>query len=146
MKIHDIPADSASLVGEQLACAFDLTGAAAGDWDVVATNPDNESFTLAGAFTLIGALWSESFDGSPPPAGWVSDTTTGSNSWVLTSDRSHSPGTSYFAPAPATKSTTNLVSPGISIPAGATDMQIKFWHWYDLENGRDGGRDRKSVV
>lgn len=34
-------------------CDFDITGAAEGAWDVVATNPGSATTTLAGAFTVI---------------------------------------------------------------------------------------------
>ena len=36
-------------------CVFDLTGAAAGSWDVTVTNPDNQSATLTGGFTVNNA-------------------------------------------------------------------------------------------
>lgn len=36
----------------QITCAFDLTGAATGDWDVYLENPDGQSDTLTGAFTV----------------------------------------------------------------------------------------------
>ena len=37
--------------GRNIAATFDLTGKAPGPWDVVVTNPDRVSVTLAGAFT-----------------------------------------------------------------------------------------------
>jgi hypothetical protein len=47
--------------GSALAARFDLAGAALGAWDVVVTNPDTTSATLAGAFTVEAArtpdLW-----------------------------------------------------------------------------------------
>ncbi|NNM27943.1 MAG: hypothetical protein HKO57_00355, partial [Akkermansiaceae bacterium] len=96
-------------------------------------------------FTLIGAVWSESFDGTAVPSGWASQATFGSNSWTITTARSHSPTKSYFAPAPSSKTTAHLVSPAISIPAGATDLQLKFWHDFDLQSRWDGGRFELSV-
>ena len=75
----DIFASGVQMIGDKLRCQFDLTGAAAGVWDVVATNPDSESFTLTGGFVVVGTLWSENFDGSV--SGWTSQATTGSNSW-----------------------------------------------------------------
>jgi len=136
----DLSAGSVTMVGETLVCDFDLAAAAAGLWDVVATNPDSETYTLPDAFTLIGAIWSESFDGSSAPSGWTSQAAFGSNSWTITTARSHSPTKSYFAPAPSSKTTAHLSSPGIPIPSGATDLQLKFWHHFDLESGWDGGR------
>ena len=139
----DFPATSVTLTGGLLRCQFDLTGASPGIWDIVATNPDDESFTLAAAFSVTGALWSESFDGTP--AGWTSAATMGSNSWSLVETQSHTPLRSYFAPAPAAKTTTALTSPSIAVPANATDLQLKFWHNYSFQSGQDGGKFELSV-
>ncbi|HSP41392.1 MAG TPA: MBG domain-containing protein, partial [Luteolibacter sp.] len=133
----DIPPVSQNAIGADLICQFDLSGAATGPWSVVATNPDESTSTLIDAFTVIGALWSENFDGSV--SGWTSNATTGSNSWTLTTAQSHTPDSSYFAPGPATKTTCSLTSPAIAIPPTASNMQLKFWHRYELENERDGG-------
>lgn len=139
----DITATSVQLIGSTLRCQFNLTGAASGVWNIVATNPDLETSTLPAAFTVIGSIWSENFDGSV--SGWSTQATTGSNSWSLVSSQSQSPDTSYFAPGPGSKTTTYLSSPSISIPAGSTDMQFKFWHFHDLESNKDGGRLEFSI-
>jgi hypothetical protein len=139
----DIAASSVSAVGPIFRCQFNLNGAATGAWDVVATNPNLETSTLANAFTVVGAIWTQSFDGAV--TGWSSESTTGSNSWSLTTAQSQSPSNSYFAPGPATKSTTNLVSPSILIPAGAADLQLKFWQNRNLQNARDAGKLEFSI-
>lgn len=139
----DITATNIQLIGGNLSCQIDLTGAAAGAWDVVATNTNPEISTLPAAFTVIGAIWSKNFDG--PVTGWTSQATTGSNNWSLTTAQSQSPDTSYFAPGPSSKTTTNLTSPAIAIPASATDLQFKFWHSYNLENTKDAGIFEFSV-
>ena len=36
----------------QITCSFDLTGAAAGSWDVYVANPDSQDATLSGGFTV----------------------------------------------------------------------------------------------
>ena len=36
----------------KITCAFDLTGAAPGAWDLIVTNPDSESASLTGGFTV----------------------------------------------------------------------------------------------
>lgn len=139
----DITATSGQLIGGALRCQLNLTGAAAGVWNVVATNPNAETSTLANAFTVIGVIWSESFDGTV--SGWDSNTTNGTNSWSVTTAQSHTPSKSYFAAGPATKTTCNLTSPAIVIPAGATNLQFKFWHRYDLQSPMDGGRLEFSI-
>lgn len=141
----DITATNVQLAGETLTCQVNLTGAGAGAWSVTATNPEPNpgSSTLADAFTVIGAIWAENFDGTV--SGWTSDATTGTNSWSLVSSAYHSASNSYFCPGPSTKTTTNLISPSVFIPAGATNLQLKFWHKYTLQNLRDGGRLEFSV-
>ncbi|MES2921714.1 MAG: S8 family serine peptidase, partial [Verrucomicrobiota bacterium] len=139
----DIPATGGQLIGETFRCQVNLTGAAAGAWDVVATNPNLETSTLTAAFTVVGAIWSENFDGSV--TGWTSQATTGSNSWSLVTNQSKSPTTSYFAPGPSSKTTTNLTSPVIPVPAGATNLQLKFWQNRNLQSSRDAGKLEFSV-
>ncbi|MBN1888840.1 MAG: DNRLRE domain-containing protein [Thermoflexales bacterium] len=43
----------------QITCDLDLSGAATGDWDVVVTNPDGQSATLADGFEVVfsGKTW-----------------------------------------------------------------------------------------
>ncbi len=134
----DIVATSLQLNGGVLRGQFNLTGAAPGQWNVTVANPGGGSATLANAFTLNPALWSESFDGSV--SGWTSQATTGTNAWVLTTAASHSPLTSYFGPGPDTKTTCNLTSPAVNVPANATSLQLRFWHNYNLQSTQDGGR------
>ncbi len=139
----DIAASNVQLIDGILRCEIDLAGTAPGKSDVVATNPDNETFTLAGAFTVLGALWSENFDGTW--TGWMSNASLGSNDWAPTEAKSHSPARSYYAAAPASKTTTHLISPSISIPANGNNLQLKFWHDYNLQSGQDGGRLEFSI-
>ena len=122
---------------------FDLSGAALGAWSVLATNPDGSILRLNDAFTVNLAVAYEDFDGTV--SGWTSTAATGSNSWSLSTAQSHTPTTSYFATAPASKTTTRLTSTGIAIPADATGMQIRFWHNYNLQSLQDGGRLEISV-
>lgn len=134
----DITAFSTQLIGEMLRCQFNLTNATAGLWNVSATNPDNSSATLPDAFTVVGSIWSENFDNAV--SGWTVIQERGSNSWILTNGGSHSPNSHYFATCPAARTTTNLVSPLIPIPSGASNMQLKFWHYYILGlNSNDAG-------
>ncbi len=138
----DIAATNLAVSGESLGCQVNLTGVAAGSWNVVVASA-GETSTLVNAFSVIGSLWAENFDGTA--TGWQSIATIGSSSWVLTTAQSQSPSSSFFAPAPAIKTTTVLESPPISIPAGATGMQLKFWHSYALESALDGGRLQLSA-
>jgi hypothetical protein len=139
----DIAASSVQLIGESLRCQFNLTGAAPGPWNVVATNPDASSATLANAFTVIGAVWSENFDGTF--SGWTSSSASFFNSWTVTTAKSHSTNKSYFAPAPFSKTAIYLTSPSVSIPSNASNLQFKFWHDYNLQSTRDAGRLEFSV-
>jgi Subtilase family/MBG domain len=139
----DIVASTAVMVGESLRCQFNLGGAAQGRWNVVATNPDLQSATLEGAFEVLGAIWSENFDGTV--TGWTSEATRGSNSWTLSTTRFDSAPNSYFAPGPNTRTTCSLISPVVAIPTNANNLQLKFKHRYDLQSQKDGGRLELSV-
>ncbi len=53
----DILATGVSVVSAtQITCTLDLTGKAAGQWNVVVTNPDGQLATLANAFTVIAPI------------------------------------------------------------------------------------------
>ena len=50
----DINGTSVSVVSStQITCSFNLAGAAAGQWNVVVTNPDTQFSTLTNGFTVI---------------------------------------------------------------------------------------------
>lgn len=130
----DILATGNQMVGDKLRCQLNLTDAAPGFWNVVATNPNGETSTINSGFNVIGSIWSENFDSAV--SGWTSSPT----GWSLVSTASHTPSQSYFMAAPASKSTTSLTSPSFVIPANANNLQLKFWHSHSLETSDDGGR------
>ncbi len=140
-----IHATNLRMSGNNLLADFDLTDAASGLWDVAASSPD-ETATLPDGFTVRGAIWSEDFNG-PSATDWTSQIFggMGSNNWTLTSNTPHSPPNAYFAPAPGTRSQTALVSPIIPVPSSASNLQLRFWHNFDFETRRDGGRMEYSV-
>ncbi|MGL4399323.1 MAG: S8 family serine peptidase [Luteolibacter sp.] len=134
----DIFATSIRMVGERLRCQFELTGAAPGAWDVVATHPDSETFILPGGFTVLSPLWSENFDGSLN--GWAWKATTGSNNWSRVVTPGETLAKSYFAPGHSNKSTTQLTAPTFVVPTTATHLQLRFWHSYNLQTDLDVGK------
>lgn len=138
-----ITATSVQLIGETLRCQFNLASATSGSWNVSATNPDNSSAVLTDAFTVVGSIWSENFDNTLNS--WTNDSILGVNTWNLSSTQSYSPNHCYFATAPASKTTTHLLSPSIFIPSTANNLQFKFWHNYSLQSNRDGGKLEFSV-
>lgn len=135
----DLAASNLRLSSERLLGDVDLSNAAGGTWTVQVSSA-TETATLIDGFHVIGAIWSENFDGTV--SGWSSEVVENhsGNEWTLTQAASHTPPTSYFAPAPATRTTTALQSPSIAIPEQATDLQLRFHHSYNLQNSRDGGR------
>lgn len=53
----DIPASGVVVVSSsQITCAFNLAGTAPGAWNVVVTNPNGPSGTLANGFTVVAAI------------------------------------------------------------------------------------------
>ena len=133
-----VASTTAQFSNGELLAELNLQEVASGAWDVLAVNTDGSSVRFPEAFTVEDALWSENFDTTV--TGWSNSIITGSGSWSLSTNRSDSPSRSYAAAAPASKITVALVSPTISIPTNAANLQLKFRHWYDLQSGRDGGR------
>lgn len=80
----DIPGSSVGYVSAaQLTCSFDLSGAEGGVWDVIVTNPDNQTATLAGGFDvtvtcLKGDLNNDTFVNGDDIALFVTDLINGS--------------------------------------------------------------------
>lgn len=139
----DVPASGIEVLGDMTRARVSTDGMAAGAWNVVVTNPDGQSATLANAFTIVGALWADQLETGA--SGWTHAADVGSDGWTLTTTDSHSPTHSFFAPAPAARTDDRLDSPAIAIPAGATGLQLAFWHRYDFETNRDGGVLELSV-
>jgi hypothetical protein len=136
----DITASNLTMIGSSLRCSVNLTGAAAGTWNVVASSP-TESATLPNSFSVASALFFENFDNSP--SGWTASL---ANSWSLSTAQAYSPASAYFIAAPASKILSYLSSPAIvvgTLPAGGA--QLKFWHRYDTQANQDGGRLELSV-
>ncbi|PKL70014.1 MAG: hypothetical protein CVV30_01175 [Methanomicrobiales archaeon HGW-Methanomicrobiales-1] len=66
----DIPASGVVVVSSsQITCAFNLAGAAPGAWNIVVTNPNGPSGTLANGFTVVAAI--------PPVAAFTGTPLTG---------------------------------------------------------------------
>ena len=112
---------------------------------IASNDADENTFDINLAGNGFAILSAQNFDTSSSlPADW---STTGSPTWtiVTSAPASHSPANAYSAPVPSTKVTSTLVSSAISIPADSTLTQIHFWHRYNLENLKDGGRMDLSI-
>ncbi|NDE85286.1 MAG: hypothetical protein EB056_04570, partial [Verrucomicrobia bacterium] len=111
-----------------------------GGWNVTVSNSPAQTGTLSNGFTLLSSLAAENFEGAV--SGWTSAyTNTGSsNGWNLSTNSYKSASKAYLATAPSSRSTAYLTSPSYAIPAGATNLQIRFWHSYNFQSNRDGGR------
>lgn len=134
----DIPATGIEASGDIVKCRVDLSGRAAGLWNVVVTNPDGQSATLADAFSIIGPLWQDDFEGGA--LGWTHGNSSGSiDNWALSTALSRSPTHSWFAAGPASTNINDLVSPALAISGSASNLTLSFWHRYEFQNRRDGG-------
>ncbi|MEO5916422.1 MAG: MBG domain-containing protein [Luteolibacter sp.] len=112
---------------------------------IASNDADENPFDINLTGTAFSVLLSQNFDASSSlPADW---STTGTATWAIITGAltSHSPNNSYSAPVPTTKVTSTLVSSAISIPSDATITQIRFWHRYNLESLKDGGRMDLSI-
>lgn len=134
----DIAATAIEAPGDTVKCRADITGRASGLWNVVVTNPDGQSATLANAFSIIGALWQDDLESGA--AGWTHGNSQGAtDNWALSTTQSHSATRSWFAAGPGGTNINDLTSPAIAVSPSATNLTLGFWHRYDFQSGRDGG-------
>ncbi len=137
----DVLASGQEIIGDSAKVRVNVTGMAAGLWNVVVANPDGQVATLANAFTIIGPIWQETFESGA--AGWTHSATAPAytiDNWALVATESHSATHSYFASGPSSKNIDDLYSPSIAIPAGAANLRLTFWHRYGFQSSRrDGG-------
>lgn len=135
----DVPCTGQEIVSDSAKVRLNTAGMAAGTWNVVLSNPDGQSTTLANAFTVVSGLFSEDVESGA--TGWTSNATSPytANTWVTSTAKSHSTTRSFFASGPSSQSLQNLVSPTINIPAGASGLQFSFWQNYSFQSNRDGG-------
>lgn len=86
----DITATNVTVVStSQITCTFSLAGAAEGNWDVVVTNPDEQSAVLTDGFNVSPegstVFLSEGFESSfvnGAPAGWSKSFQSGTLDWI----------------------------------------------------------------
>ena len=134
----DVEGYGLEVVHDAIKGRLNLASAPAGVWDVVVTNPNGKSATLAGAFTVTGSLWAETFEGDV--SAWTQGASVGYySSWTLSSDASHSTTHAVFTSVPQARNVEDLYSPAIAVPAGSSGMRLTFWQYYAFQSGRDGG-------
>ncbi len=139
----DILATNVAIVQGGLSCQVNLSGVSPGLWDVVVVNPGDVEASIVGGLRVMEPFFTEDFDGQI--SGWISNATNGSNSWGLSQSASHTPTSSYFISGPAAVTTTYLESPVIQIPIEASELRVSFWHQFQTESAKDGGRLEFSV-
>ena len=66
---------------------------------------------------------------------WVSLNQYDNNDWTRQTTRSQSPIYSYFAADIEIVSLANLSSPVIQVPVNSYSPTLRFWQWYEIENG-----------
>ena len=133
----DVRAQLTTVTPTAIAGSLNLNGMISGLWNVVVTNPGNQSTTLASGFAVTVTPWSQNFD--VPYTGWSAAASTGVSNWAPVTSASHSPSSSWFATGPASKNTDNLISEPIAIPASASSLKLGFHHRFNLNSGTDGG-------
>ena len=134
----DVPAAVSTVTPTSIACSVDVTGMAAGPWDVRVTNPDSKTGSLAACFTVVRTLAAQDFD--PDAPGWTTSVTLGDppSGWALSTLSVHTAPNAYLIVPPTAKKTDNLISEGIAIPSSTQSLRFHFWHKYSTES-YDGG-------
>lgn len=133
-----VAASGVEVAGDTIKCRVALDGMEPGRWNVVVTNPDGQRATLADAFAVTAALWSDDFESGA--AGWAHSASVGSTTnWALGTTESRSTSHSMGAASPSSRNVDDLYSPGIDIPEGADNLRLTFWHYYAYSSTRTGG-------
>jgi hypothetical protein len=98
------------------------------------------SFGLKLGAPVPVTVFSENFDevtAPTLPAGWTSSVNGTGPAWAASTAQSDTPPNSAFAGDPPSVSDNRLISPVISI--NSTNTQLTFRHYYNSEQGYDGG-------
>ena len=75
-------------------------------------------------------IYSTDFEGDGQ--GWSSDGS--NNTWTLSTNKSHSSDTSYYAQNLGRISDQNLISPEITLPPFEGSLTMQFWNYQEMEN------------
>ncbi len=135
----DVAGTGQEVMGDSSKFRINTTGMAAGSWNAVVTNPDGQTVTLANAFSIASTVWQDNLESGA--TGWTHSATATytTDNWTLSTAQSHSATHSFFAAGPSSANIADLYSPSISIPAAAMNLQLTFWHYYNLQNTKDAG-------
>ncbi len=77
--------------------------------------------------------------------GWALGGGGSGNTWTLSSARSYSGATSYFAVDPPGASDQRLDSPDVMLPTGVNPLTLQFWNWQLMEDRSSGCYDGGEV-
>ncbi len=107
--------------------------------NVAASGSQTLSFKVkvnTGTYSAPVEHLNETVSSSTISAQWAATTTTG-NVWTATNSKAKSAPYAFFAAEPATLSAQYLsLMPNFNLTGVST---LSFWHYYDTENGYDGG-------
>ena len=85
------------------------------------------------------SLLSEGFDGTGLPTGWSTAGSSGTTTWVSSSDQFFAGSHSIFAENVGSISDQRLSSPAVALPASATGLFVTFQSWQSIESKSTGG-------
>ena len=122
---------------DQIEVFLPLDRVPAGDYTVVVTNPDGQSGSSSGVFTVTPYtdLLNEDFDAPGfdfVSAGWTTAADTGTNDWVVSTTRAVS-GSSAHVPTGTNEVLSYLESPPIVVPSTSDPIKLSFQHKWDFE-------------
>ena len=99
------------------------------------------SFSFRLGLIASNTVLAENFDNvsnyTALPEGWTTSTTDAGLAWVTTSYTSDTSPYAAYSPDPANIGLNELDSPVIALPAVTTPLSFR--HYYNMENGFDGG-------
>ncbi|HSN53296.1 MAG TPA: S8 family serine peptidase, partial [Candidatus Sulfomarinibacteraceae bacterium] len=137
--------DQSGITETQFTPASDLATSSVYYWRVASGNPcGTGAFSSAFSFSTealpgdcgIGTVPSVEFfddlEGGAP--GWALGSGGSGNTWALSTTRSYSSATSYYAVGSSTTSDQRLDSPAVALPTGANPLTLQFWNWQLMED------------
>jgi hypothetical protein len=77
--------------------------------------------------------------------GWAQGAGGNGNTWALSTARSYSGASSYYAVDPSTTSDQRLDSPVVVLPGGSNPLTLQFWNWQLMEDKTSGCWDGGEV-
>ena len=149
MAFSDVVDSASGVASTSYLVATSLDSATSFYWRVASENPcGSEPFGSPSSFTTavapgdcpIGIVaqetYSEDFEGGAGT--WTHSAGTGTDTWALVGDNTHSGTSAFHGDDISSISDQYLVSPAVDLPAEGDPITMRFWNYQELEDSTGG--------